>query len=85
MNGASNTPAPDESEAGADTGDSLASDVREIAAHLQHVATLATSAVDGDEPERGARHLLDVRVELAPLLHALAVRLGSVAVALSLA
>lgn len=85
MDSASNTPAPAERAAGADdTRDSLASAVREIAEHLRHVAELATIAAGGEEPERGAQHLLAGCDELAPKLRALACRLGPLAVALLL-
>lgn len=51
----------------------LRDQVRDLAEHLAHVASLAlvTSLPSGEAPEVGADHLLDGLAELAPRLDAL--------------
>jgi hypothetical protein len=79
MNASRATPGesgPNPSEA-ATPPPSLAEEVAELAALLRRSAALALIASRGEEPERGARYLLDVRSALQPRLDALALRLLS--------
>jgi hypothetical protein len=85
MNGAAERGALAPDSAGADTrGDVVVADeVREIAAHMIHVAQLATTAAGGAEPERGARHLHEFCAEVGARIAALNARVGSAAVVLA--